>query len=371
MAQFKDRVTDEAYKNNEYNEVLQKPISVEHFKNVIEHSLSWSNEQAYEECLVEINKEEFLPMKLRNFYLYKSFPFDAYVEVTSVKFLKAIEKDVPYTHSTIQRYAKKYIKNFYIKKDDQIEFLENSMRKCIDQLSILHPGIELAECHIVSFSVLQSFMSQVGVSDLANELIEALIDSIPIQCSYKPLNEIILEFPFINGGTAVKSTITAYMCNYILMSLGWNGRTSFAKLLISSILHDATLENEAWGKIITLEDSKYLELDPEVQEKFTGHIAKAAELSTHFSAYPDISFIIEQHHELPSGKGFPYGWSSIKLTTLSSIFILCQNFSNMLLDLDITKPNLTKLIKYFSTTYNIGNFKQPMKYLAEHFKIRI
>jgi hypothetical protein len=370
-AQVKDRVEQEIFTRNENNNILERPIDIETFKNLVDASLQWAKKQDFEESILEVDMSEFVPMRIKNFYLYKKFPYDCYVEVTSSKFIKALNANEPYPESVIVNYVKKGIKYFYLKKEDQIKFLEETLEQCVGQMENLPPGIEMAKTHVVCLSVLQAYMTTLGVTETVQDVTDILVESIMANCSGRLPIDILKEFPFLNGGIAVKSTLTAYVSVIILRGMGWAAKSSSQKMIICSILHDCFLENDEELKIMTLEDEVYQNMDEKNQARFDDHIRKAAELSNQFSGVADIDFIIEQHHELPNGQGFPHGWSSIKLTMLSCLFILAHNFSNLMLDFDLSMSNLTKLVRYFDQNYSIGNFKQPMKTLAKQLKIKI
>jgi hypothetical protein len=370
---IKDRVDQDVYQRLEENDTLLRPIDKD--LNVLisklQICLKWAKEQEYEQSIVEVDRSEFLNMKIRSFYLYDEFPYDIYVEITSTKFIKAIAKNTKYTQGDIQKYVKQRVKHFYIKKDEQLDFLEQTIQKCSMQIQTLPNGIELTKTHIISFSVLQSYVSNFGVTQTVQELIELLIDSIPESCKDKQLTEIINDFPFSNGGVAVKGVFVAYVCDQLLRAMEWNARSSKGKMIIASILHDAFIDNDDLSKITQLDDEAFTSLSLDDQESFIAHPRKAAEMAGQLSGHSDIGFIIMQHHELPSGEGFPHGWSSIKLTILSCIFILSYNFSNISCDLELNSKNLKRIIRYLAKTYNVGNFKDPMKILAKLLNISI
>ena len=89
-----DRVEQDVFERLEENDVLISPLdsNIEQLKNKLAICLKWAQDQEYEQSIEEINKEEFIGMKIKSFYLYNSFAYDLYVEVTSTKFLKAISK---------------------------------------------------------------------------------------------------------------------------------------------------------------------------------------------------------------------------------------------------------------------------------------
>lgn len=368
-----DRVEQEVFESRENNNILITPLdkNLDELKNKLTECVKWAQDHEYEQSIVDIDREEFIGMKIKSFYLYNTFAYDLYVEVTSTKFLKAVVKNTSYSEGDIQRYVKKGVKRFYIKKDDQLKFLEETIVKCRDQLEVLPNSIELMKTHVIAFSVIQNYVSNFGVTESVQELTESLIDSIPKLCRDKKLPEIMQEFPFGDAGIAAKSVLVAYICDHISKGLDWNARSSKAKMIISAILHDSFLDNDDLSKITTLEDEDFEMLGNIEKDDFIKHPEKAARIANQFTGYSDIDYIIEQHHELPSGEGFPHGWSSMKLSILSCVFITAYNFTNICSDLELTVENIKKIIRYMSKNYNVGNFKDPMKILADIFNVKI
>lgn len=367
------RVEQEMFERVESNDILVTPLdsNLDDLKAKITDCIKWAQDQENEQCIVDSKKDDFIGMKIKNFYLYNTFAYDLYVAVTSTKFLKAIMKNTHYTEGDIQRYVKKGVKRLYIRKDDQIKFLEESIQKCMEQIEILPISVELMKTHIIAFSVIQDYVSNFGVTESVQALTEKLIDSIPLLCQEKKLPEIVSEFPFGDAGVATKSVLVAYICDHMLMGMEWKARSSKAKMIISAILHDAFLENDDLSKISTLEDEDFEMMGTVERDEFINHPMKAARIANQFTGYSDIDYIIEQHHELPSGVGFPHGWSSMKLSILSCIFITSYNFTNICSDLELTPANVKKIIRYMSKSYNVGNFKDPMKILVDIFNVKI
>ena len=151
----------------------------------------------------------------------------------------------------------------------------------------------------------------------------------------------------------------------------WNARSSKAKMTISSILHDIFLENDDLSRIKKLDDKNFELMSSVEKNEFIQHPMKAARIANQFAGHSDIDYIIEQHHELPNGEGFPLGCNSLKLSVLSCIFITSYNFANISSGFDLTPSNVRKVIRHMLKTFNVGNFKEPMKILAEIFNVKI
>ena len=126
---IKDRVDNDLYNNHPINGIITTPYEAVNFKEVITASLEWAKKEEFEESIEEIDRDELLPMRIRNFYMFKIVPYDVYLELTSTKFIKIIKRNTPYTHAKIQTYARKNIKSLYLGKNDFIKMLEDGIEK--------------------------------------------------------------------------------------------------------------------------------------------------------------------------------------------------------------------------------------------------
>ncbi len=344
-ANLSTRVNNDHFQSNDLNELICKPIEIDEFRNVLQKTLNWAKELDFEEQLIEVDINEFLPMKIRNFYLYDRFPHDVYMEITSTKFIKVFKKDRPYTEGEVMRYVKKGIRYLYLKKDDQLEFLENAINY-LKQREISNIDV-LAKINfqLNATAILQEYLRLFGVTESVQILTDKLIESIDDLIVNTIVGKTVLKkFPYSDkGGVAEKSLLTAYLCEMMAKGLGWNSLAASKKLLLASLVFDATLPDDEMANIVHLGEDAFHQLTPDEQEIFKQHPSLAAQLASQFSGYPDTSFILEQHHELPSGKGFPHGWSSIKLTTLSCIFIIAHNFARQLQMMNQAGSNIDKI----------------------------
>ena len=114
------RVSSELFQSNPNNQKLFKPLLrddfEEDFTKSTSHAMEYAKEEEYQSNIEDINPDDFIPMKLKGFFLYKSFPYDLYVEITPTRYLRAIEKNKPYTISQLSAYAKKSIRFLTLKK---------------------------------------------------------------------------------------------------------------------------------------------------------------------------------------------------------------------------------------------------------------
>jgi FixJ family two-component response regulator len=166
-AMIKDRVRDDFYNKYENVGLYQKPYDPKEFVEVLKQAMEWSKQQEFEDSVVELNPEEFLPLKLRNFYLYDQVPFDVYIELTKTKYLKAISANKKYPQSTIQDFRKRNIRYLYLEKNEHLNFLESSIKKISQSFHQIKSDDRTRRMQtlVAATLVIHQYLRDVGVSD--------------------------------------------------------------------------------------------------------------------------------------------------------------------------------------------------------------
>lgn len=367
---LRNRIRGESYLNNDLMDIFEKPYDILRFKGHIDKAIQWAKKEEFEQSIIEVeSEEEFLPLKLRNLYLFNKLPCDCYLELTKTKYTKAFSKDRPYTQGAVQELGRRNIKYLYLKKDEHLQFLESSMKRVLENLAQPLPLEKIIENQISGSLVLQQFIKQVGVGEGVIELANTLIGSVDDTASMiKVVPKFIEDYPLSNGDSAERSILIFYICAIICQGMGWKSDLSRRKLGLASLLHDAYLANEEMVRIQTLKHPDLELYSEEEQENYTNHARLAARAATYFSGYSDVEFIIEQHHELPDGSGFPAKLNANRLTSVSCIFIIAHNFVNQLASYGPSRATQVKTLNDMKGPYNQGNFKDPLNVLIKAFK---
>lgn len=368
---IKTRVDEKILLENEMFDLLVKPYDIETFKEVINSGLEWAREEEFEQSVEEFDRTELLPMKLRNFYLFDKIPYDTYLELTQTKFIKVISADKPYTQSMLQSYSKRSIRFLYLKKNEYLRFLEDSMIKIKKELSLHNQPIKkVLATQVRAALVIHQYIRTVGVSENIIELSQMVIDKTgEVFHQTRGIKKVLANFPRLRQDFAEHSILTMYFTESICEGLGWTSELTRKKLGLAALLQDSTLSNEDFLKIDNLESPTLQMFTEEEKIEFAEHPKKSAELALYFSRFPETDFIILQHHELPNGEGFPQRLNANKLTILSCVFALASQFVGKLVTSDDKSPSLlSEVFSYFKANYNTGNFKDPLAALEKMLK---
>ena len=365
-ALIKDRVDEDLIVTSEINYILYSPINIDEFKEVVQNAIAWAQEEEFEKSIEEINKDDLLPMKLRNFYLFDEIAYDVFVELTATKYIKVISANKKYIHKDINSYAKKGIKHLYLKKDEYLKFLEEGIDKLLIFYSTakkMKPSVAIGN-QIRATLLIHQYVRTVGVTEKLIKLCDEAITctkNVILEC--KNFKNILSLFPKTQADLAEQSIMTLYLAELMLTSLGWASETSRKKMGLASLLYDSMLSNDDLSKITSLEDPELEKFSEEEQTEFRNHPVKAADMARNFQGYPEVDFIVSQHHERPRGDGFPHGIANNKLTAHSCIFILANNFILKFVAEGKDPSMIVDIFREMKTIYNIGNFKDPVSSL--------
>lgn len=360
---IKDRIPNEVYISNDHNDIIPKPIEPEVFVEKVKFALEWTKEEEFETNLEEINPEDFVPMKLKSFFLYKSFGYDIYMEVTPTRYIKIIEAAKPYSFTFLSNYSKKGVKMLYIKKDDQLMYLENESNRCIKALNkFTYKDKEIFLAQLKSINIFHLYYNTIGMTPTVVTLFERLVDSINDTFQGQtPFRDVISRYPTNYDGTASKSLLTAYICEALSKGKEWDSSMTRKKLVASAILQDISIPDEGMTHISKINDERLELYQEDALEKFRDHPLKAAEVALHFSNFPDLDFILIHHHELPNRHGFPNRPSNSKLTALCSVFNIAQYIAAEIDGKKLDKSSIPQLLKTMTDDFSAGYFKETLK----------
>ena len=370
-----DRISQELFTSNENNQTIVKPVSSDSFSEelngAIDAALTWARKEDFEQSLEEVQPGDYIGMKLKSFYLFSTFPYDIYLSITNTTYIKIIEANKPYSQSTLSTYARKNVKLLYIKKDEQIKYLESEATKCLKNLRNSANDIDQTFLLLLrSITILHQYILAIGVSPLMLTLANAASDKIiEVFDSKFQLGAILKDYPVFYEGISSKSLLTAFIAEGIARKIGWESITTKKKLAISAILQDISLPEETMSKITSLKSPILKNYNQEKVQLFMEHPIKAAEISEQFSSFPDINFIILNHHELPNKKGFPNRPPQTKLTQICSVFNIAQYIASHIDGKDLSNELFTKTLKGMSRDYNFGLFKDTLTKAKQILKL--
>jgi HD-GYP domain-containing protein (c-di-GMP phosphodiesterase class II) len=163
-----------------------------------------------------------------------------------------------------------------------------------------------------------------------------------------------------------KMNLTSLISCVLAKQLDWISKTTMDKLVYASVLCDITLAvRPELLKIRDLHEFEKIKhtLTEEDQKIFLSHPKDAGNLIKRYftTAPPDTDALAYQHHEAPDGSGFPQGMRAEKISPLSALFIVANDFSFYFLKDD--EPTMDDFLLKCHSRYDFVNFRKVVKAL--------
>lgn len=165
---------------------------------------------------------------------------------------------------------------------------------------------------------------------------------------------------------SLKANMTSTISCVLAKQLDWISKTTMDKLIYASVVCDITLA--ARPDLLRLAGLTEFEkiqdnLSYEDRKIFLSHPRDCGNLVKRYfpAAPPDTDVLIMQHHELPDGSGFPFSLKAERISPLSALFIISNDFSYYAL-LD-EEPSIDDFILKAQSRYDFMNFRKIIKAL--------
>jgi len=360
---FNAHITQELFEDSEYNQYIPKPFGEDTFRSDLEERINGIMEgvssENRESSIEQIEPNDFIKMRLRGFYLFDQFPYDIYLEITPTRYLKLLPAHTKYGHSFLASYAKKNVKFLHVKKDDQLQYLEGEIGRFLEVFKTKKDlSSDPFTLLLRSITIMHQYLQAIGISPKAILLMDSIVECIiNVQRKHQNIQSLLESYPFYYEGISSKSLLTAFISIYISKNLDWDSNTTKAKLIVSSVLQDYSLSDEAMSKITSLKDPYLKKVSKEALEEFKNHPIKSSLMAAQFTKYTDIDSIVVNHHEFPSRKGFPHQPVNGMLSRLNHVFNMSQYVASKIDGAKITDTPMQKIILGMKKDFNLGNAK--------------
>ena len=165
-----------------------------------------------------------------------------------------------------------------------------------------------------------------------------------------------------------KMNLTSLIACVLAKQLDWISKSTMDKLVYASVLCDITLAVRP--RLLSIANIQEFEkikdsLPKEDQELYLAHPKDAAFLIKKYFqlAPPDTDSLAYQHHEAPDGHGFPLHLKAEKISPLSALFIISNDFAFYFLKDD--EPSVADFILKAQSKYDFVNFRKIIKALEK------
>jgi len=256
---------------------------------------------------------------------------DIYAKLSDTKFIKIFHKGALFELEDFKKYAEqKKLEYLYLHEDQCDDFIHKYVTQ-IDSLISKHqplPEENLAMMNMVAYDSVHELTHTLGFNKEVQQLAKAHVQLAVEFMDKKPnLNRLLNRLKFQTGKyMADHSYLTSYIACGIATHLQWGSDATFFKLTLASFLHDLALTDDRLGSCTSIEQAVALGMSDKEVNLYKNHPAIASSFVRRMTEIPaDVDIIIQQHHELPDGKGFPRGLTAPNISPLSAVFIVAHD----------------------------------------------
>lgn len=251
----------------------------------------------------------------------------------------------------LRKLQQKEVSEVFIKEADcekVIEHIKESMsaKSFYDPKTVQEKRVEQVSA---AMETVKTVINQLGVEPETVRLLKTINTRAMTLLSESPsIFAFIKQFKKNCSEEFLLSILTNYIMSLVIDEFPWKSDQVKEKGALASLMCDMTLTKEDFQTI-----REWKKTGGELPEKIKRHPADIAEnLKKNKLLIPmETITIIEQHHELPSGKGFPHGISGNRFNQLSTIFIVSQQFSERLHEAEYNYEKRLEIIERIREEY--------------------
>ncbi|MCM2351255.1 MAG: hypothetical protein NDI69_14635 [Bacteriovoracaceae bacterium] len=315
------------------------------------------------------NADSGLLVKMEIRHLIKFAEKFAGIEVhlpVSGKFIK-LNYSSDHFVEILRKLQQKEVSEVYVKEVDCRRIIEH-VEKAMSSSTFYDPKTmeeQRVEAVNAAMETVKSIINQLGVEPETVKLLKTINSRAMTLLSESPsIFSFIKQFKKNCSEEFLLSILTNYIMALVIDKFPWRSEQVKEKGALASMMCDMTLSKDDFK--IMRDWQKNGGVLPENLRRHPSDIADSLKKNRLLIPIETIT-IIEQHHELPDGKGFPAGINANRFNQLSAIFIVSQQFTEQLHDASYNYEKRTEIIQHIRTKY--GSAKMFEKALDALLKV--
>ncbi len=323
-----------------------------------------------------INQDEYRRIDMDFLSILDGINKDLFIKLGQDKFVKVFNENESMSTLDYKKYRDKGIQYLYLHRDtalwviEQIQKQINIFLKATNFKFVLRAADETPEKRFEQ-KILR-IEEEVHIDNDFRLTIEKAIENVRatvekekrVQTILSSFKENKRDYAFFTQ----KMNLTCLISCLLAKELDWMSKTTIDKLVYASVLGDITLAVKPhlmqFHRLSDIEKSKQHITDEE-RKIFISHPQDSSQLiKRYFSTAPsDTDNLALQHHEMPDGSGFPAGLKADKISPLSALFIVANDFATYYLSEEDT--SLDEFLLRSQARYDFMNFRKIIKSLEK------
>lgn len=320
--------------------------------------------------------KNLIPVPMKNFLDGRISNADVFLKLSEDKYVKIVNSGQPFDGEQVFRYTKNEITNLYIGKDDYSDHIEDCINLAVSVKNSdqLNPAVKMRVFSQIAETVIKE-MKDLGfnedVFEHAAKVTEGMTETLK---DHSSISKVLNDLAKISEHQARHFVGVSIVSTMISINMGWEGDKTLSVISQAGLLHDIGL----------------CELPPELLRKRRVDMksSEVAEYRTHsergkaillgIKDIPtEIIQIVCDHHELPSGAGFPRGLRKSAIFPLSRVVALADIICHDILETEDSSETLTvvestkRLGAIFQNDFDQVHWDAMHSIIASDSKIKI
>ncbi len=342
-----DRKKHEELLTGNLRSYLQKPFKNDDLRKCLETILKSINN-------IELEEQEYVPVSLSTLQRLTTLSRPIYLLLGDKKYIKVINPGSQFTLEVEERFSKKNITHLHVHRDDMGPLL-NEFRENVFTEMYFHSLKERStEALKLSKSTVELIQIAAKSMNWSPEIVAMGNDNIRmIQNIVSVSPDIDNVFDWFSSEENNLGVSTGILLSYFLAALakemGITNERHLESLTMAGFFHDMMLDD-----YIIRNQDQFINamnlgspVNKEYIEAIKNHTKGASEVLNKWVQCPkEVITLVEQHHELPDGSGFPQKLKGSQLHPLSGIFIVACSAMEVFIrtkDKSAVREHLAKL----------------------------
>ncbi|MBF0298959.1 MAG: HD domain-containing protein [Oligoflexia bacterium] len=310
------------------------------FEEIISRSKTREGVSAEEE--VDSSDDQFMKVKIAEFFSTKSVQFDVFIRLREGKYLKILHSGDTFSKERIDTYKnEKKVEYLYFKKEDRIRFVR--LQNYISEKTAPNKAVAIETKVGLIKNLAEVYVEGIYTEGLKPVLIDqgkALCGNIyEVVHNNSDLFKLLRTYSEKNNSLYAHSYMVTLFSSMIIKQFVWESKIVNESVGMAALLHDI-------GR--TVQPAELKEMSPnnmtkEQLEIYKKHPEEGVKI---LNGYPQIQEavkqIILQHHERINGEGFPTGLRSHKILALAQIVGVADEFVQIMVDGALKAPEALK-----------------------------
>ncbi len=311
--------------------------------------------------LQSAQSDPYRPIPIHFFKKYQPQGVSLFIKLSEHKYVKAfLEGEID--QERLDHYLEKKLDCFYIQREDfpklRVDLkslLQSQQASEFQELSFAQDVLGL------NFDLCFDCMKELGLDEEQLESVnKGVNNTIDLVKNNNDLFGLFKQLKKTGSFLKDHSLLTLYIAGPIAIEIGeWDSNVVIEKMGLAAFFHDFGLSKE---ELVIVENESFsnLRLDKENLKALRNHPRKAVELLDPFDELSlDTLSIIEHHHELPDGSGYPDGLKGSEITELGALFNFSHNLACFIIQNDYDMKKIRGFLMMNKRLYSVGHYLRP------------